>query len=57
MIIFVHTITALKTHFEDAAENRGAIFKPENALYILTVPAIRQRIDEKGSNQGNVFTL
>lgn len=40
MIIFVHTITALKTHFEDEAENRGAIFKPENALYTYTVPAI-----------------
>lgn len=33
MIIFVHTITALMTHFEDEVENRGAIFKPENALY------------------------
>lgn len=40
MIIFVHTITALKTHFENAAENRGVIFKPENVLYVLTVPAI-----------------
>ncbi|XP_065930489.1 heat shock 70 kDa protein 12A [Magallana gigas] len=40
MVIFVHTIKALKTHFENAAENRGVVFKPENVLYVFTVPAI-----------------
>lgn len=39
-VIFAHTITALKTHFENSAENRGVVFKPENVLYVLTVPAI-----------------
>lgn len=40
MVIFVHTITALKTHFENAVKDRGVLFKPENVLYVLTVPAI-----------------
>lgn len=40
MVIFVHSITALKTHFENAVKDRGVVFKPENVLYVLTVPAI-----------------
>nr|XP_034304148.1 heat shock 70 kDa protein 12A-like [Crassostrea gigas] len=40
MVIFVHTIKALKTHFENAAKNRGVVFKPEDVLYVFTVPAI-----------------
>lgn len=40
MVIFVHTITALKTHFEIAAKDRGVVFQPDNVLYVLTVPAI-----------------
>lgn len=40
MVIFVHTITALKTHFENAVKDRGVVFKPDNVLYVLTVPAI-----------------
>lgn len=40
VVIFVHSITALKTHFENAVKDRGVVFKPENVLYVLTVPAI-----------------
>lgn len=40
MVIFVHTIKALKTHFENAAKSRGVVFKPEDVLYVFTVPAI-----------------
>lgn len=40
MVIFEHTITALKTHFEIAAKDRGVVFQPDNVLYVLTVPAI-----------------
>lgn len=38
--IFKHAIKALKDHFEDAAKDRGVVFKPEEVLYVLTVPAI-----------------
>lgn len=38
--IFKHTIKALKDHFEEAAKDRGVVFKPEDVLYVLTVPAI-----------------
>lgn len=38
--IFKHAIKALKDHFEEAAKGRGVVFKPEEVLYVLTVPAI-----------------
>lgn len=38
--IFKHAIKALKDHFEEAARGRGVVFKPEEVLYVLTVPAI-----------------
>lgn len=38
--IFKHAIKALRDHFEEAAKDRGVIFKPEEVLYVLTVPAI-----------------
>lgn len=38
--IFKHAIKALKDHFEEAAKDRGVVFKPEEVLYVLTVPAI-----------------
>lgn len=38
--MFKHAIKALKDHFEEAARGRGVVFKPEEVLYVLTVPAI-----------------
>lgn len=38
--IFKHAIKALKDHFKEAARGRGVVFKPEEVLYVLTVPAI-----------------
>lgn len=38
--IFKYAIKALKDHFEEAAKGRGVVFKLEEVLYVLTVPAI-----------------
>lgn len=38
--IFRYAIKSLKDHFEEAAKGRGVVFKPEEVLYVLTVPAI-----------------
>lgn len=38
--IFEHIIRVLKGHFENAANDCGLVYKDENVLYVLTVPAI-----------------
>lgn len=60
--VFKHAIKALKDHFEEAAKDRGVVFKPEEVLYVLTVPAcylvwIRQRVHEKGCNKGYLLYI
>lgn len=38
--IFEHIIRVLKGHFEIAAKGCGSVYKYENVLFVLTVPAI-----------------
>lgn len=57
MVIFVHTIKALKTHFENAAKNRGVVFKPEDVLYVFTVPAIWSESAKEFMKKAAIKTL